>query len=96
MIYEIHNDTEFENNTNTISDDAMATSPAYPGSPLKSGSTGSNVSVIQSYLNAIRNGMFPSMTRLDVDGVYGQITRNAVIQYQGHSGLSLERHCQRL
>ena len=82
MIYEINND-----NMDTT-DDAMAVSPAYPGTPLRVGSAGSNVSIMQSYLNAIKTGMFPSMTRINVDGVYGQRTKNTVIQYQGLSGLA--------
>ena len=97
MIYEIHNDMDMDLNNNmemnnnddfVENDDAMATSPVYPGTPLRVGSAGSNVSIMQSYLNAIRQGMFPSMTRLSVDGVFGQLTRNTVIQYQGFSGLT--------
>lgn len=81
MIYEIINENE------TITEDIMATSPVYPGIALRVGSSGSNVSLMQSYLNAIKNGMFPSLTRLNVDGKYGQRTKNTVIQYQGLSGL---------
>ncbi len=90
MIYEIHNDMDIDiNNEDFVeNDDMLATSPVYPGTPLRVGSAGSNVSIMQSYLNAIRQGMFPSMTRLSVDGVYGQRTKNTVIQYQGFSGLN--------
>ncbi len=62
-------------------------SPSYPGTPLRVGSAGTNVSIMQSYLNAIRQQMFPSMTRVNVDGIYGQQTKTAVSQYQGLSGL---------
>jgi len=75
---------------NIISDDTMAVSPVYPGTPLRIGSAGSNVSIMQSYLNAIRLGKFPSMNRLNVDGVYGQLTRSTVMQYQGFSGLQVD------
>lgn len=87
MIYEVHNDMNIDNENFVENDDTMAVSPAYPGIPLRVGSAGSNVSIMQSYLNAIKVGMFPSLTRLDVDGVYGQLTKNTVIQYQGLSGL---------
>ena len=83
MIYEIINENVNEN----ITEDIMAVSPVYPGTPLRVGSSGSNVSLMQSYLNAIKNGMFPSLTRLTVDGKFGQRTKNTVIQYQGLSGL---------
>lgn len=82
MIYDIVNDNE------DIAEDVMAVSPVYPGTPLRVGSSGSNVTMMQSYLNAIKNGMFPSLTRLTVDGKYGQQTKNTVIQYQGLSGLA--------
>ena len=84
MSYEIINDS---NVTENITEDIMATSPVYPGRALTIGSAGSDVSIMQSYLNAIKIGMFPSLTRLTVDGVYGQATRSTVMQYQGLSGL---------
>ncbi|MBQ8604284.1 MAG: peptidoglycan-binding protein [Oscillospiraceae bacterium] len=65
-------------------------SPPYPGTPLRVGSAGTNVSIMQSYLNAIRLQMFPSMNRLTVDGVYGQETRTTVSQYQRLSGLCVD------
>lgn len=83
MSYEIINDS----NVTEIIEDVMATSPVYPGSPLTIGSAGSNVSIMQSYLNAIKLGMFPSLNMLTVDGVYGQRTKSTVMQYQGLSGL---------
>ena len=84
MSYEIINDS---NVTENITENIMATSPVYPGSPLTTGSAGSNVSIMQSYLNAIKNGMFPALDRLTVDGVYGQRTKGTVMQYQGLKGL---------
>ena len=57
-------------------------SPAYPGYVLSAGSRGSNVSVMQSYLNAIRLQLYPAMNRLSVDGIYGSGTKTAVMQYQ--------------
>ena len=83
MGYEIIND----NNTEEIIEDVMATSPVYPGTPLMMGSRGSDVAIMQSYLNAIRLGMYPAMNKLVVDGIFGQRTKGTVMQYQGFSGL---------
>ena len=83
MNYEIITD----NNVTEIIEDVMATSPVYPGTPLMVGSRGSDVTIMQSYLNAIRLGMYPSMTKLVVDGIFGQRTKTTVMQYQGYSGL---------
>ena len=41
-----------------ITENIMATSPVYPGIPLRMGSSGSNVTIMQSYLNAINAGGF--------------------------------------
>ncbi|MBR4035163.1 MAG: peptidoglycan-binding protein, partial [Oscillospiraceae bacterium] len=84
MIYEIVN----EDINETVTENIMATRPVYPGTALRVGSSGSDVALMQSYLNAIKNGMFPSLSRLSVDGKYGQRTKNTVVQYQGLSGLS--------
>lgn len=88
----IENRNTIENENVYYDDECVcgSVSPAYPGQPLVVGSSGSNVSIMQSYLNAIRLGMFPSMTRLTVDGVYGTATRNTVMQYQGLSGLRID------
>ena len=83
MGYDIINDS----NITEIVEDVMATSPVYPGTPLKVGSRGSDVAIMQSYLNAIKMGMYPSMAKLVVDGIFGQRTKTTVMQYQGFSGL---------
>lgn len=88
MSYEITNDSNVtENIEENIYENVVATSPVYPGYVLTIGSAGTNVSIMQSYLNAIKTGMFPAMTRLVVDGIYGQRTKGTVMQYQGFSGL---------
>ena len=69
---------------------AMASSPVYPGYVLKVGSSGSSVAIMQSYLNAIKQGMYPSLTHLAVDGKYGNGTKNTVMQYQNLSGLKAD------
>lgn len=57
----------------------------YPGSLLRQGSRGSNVRLMQEYLNAIaRVYPLPSIT---ADGVYGSRTANAVSAFQQLFGL---------
>lgn len=77
------------NNSEIVNEDIYAGSAPtpWPGYILSVGSRGVNVSVMQSYLNAIKNGIFPSLPRLAVDGIFGSGTKNAVTQYQGLSGL---------
>lgn len=55
--------------------------PPYPGTPLRVGSTGANVRLMQSYLNTIRI-VYPGIPALVVDGVFGEQTRVAVIAFQ--------------
>ena len=55
--------------------------PAYPGSPLREGSRGDDVRLMQNYLNAIRT-VYPSIPKLDVDGIFGPLTRQAVVAFQ--------------
>jgi len=82
MIYDIVNEN--------ITENIMATNPVYPGTPLRVGSNGSNVAIMQSYLNAIKTGKYSSLTRLTVDGKFGQATQSTVIQYQRLKGLSAD------
>lgn len=86
MIYEIHKDTD-DKIIDVPTTTAIEQSYIYPGYTLKTGSTGDNVAIIQSYLNAIKNGMFPSLPLLKVDGKFGNETKNSVTAYQGLSGL---------
>ncbi len=53
----------------------------YPGIPLKIGSTGSDVRIIQEYLNTIRT-MYPNIPELVVDGLFSAATQKAVIAFQ--------------
>jgi hypothetical protein len=54
---------------------------SYPGIPLTIGSTGENVRVIQRQLNEISNN-FPAIPKLRVDGIYGNMTQQAVRIFQ--------------
>lgn len=55
--------------------------PPYPGTPLRLGSTGADVRLMQTYLDVIRI-VYPSIPYLIVDGVFGERTREAVIAFQ--------------
>ncbi|WP_461246818.1 LysM peptidoglycan-binding domain-containing protein [Treponema sp. R6D11] len=55
--------------------------PPYPGSPLRVGSSGANVTTIQQFLNVIRT-MYPNIPAVTVDGQFGPATEAAVIAFQ--------------
>ncbi len=61
----------------------------YPGYPLRRGSSGENVGYIQNALNVIRNAV-PSIRLLDVDGIFGAQTENAVKEFQTYYGLDVD------
>lgn len=58
------------------------TNPPYPSTPLRLGSSGSNVMIMQTYLNTIRTVYNSINPLLIVDGNFGVNTRNAVISFQ--------------
>ena len=64
-------------------------SATYPGSPLRIGSSGGNVSRVQNWLNDIGRvyGQIPSLT---VDGRFGPATQSAVIVFQQVFNLSAD------
>ena len=53
------------------------TPQSYPGSPLRLGSIGSAVRVMQQQLNRIRRN-YPAIPQLTVDGQFGSATQSAV------------------
>jgi predicted chitinase len=55
--------------------------PAYPGSPLRQGSTGAAVQTLQQRLNDLGYS-------IAVDGNFGPGTQGAVVDFQGTKGLS--------
>lgn len=61
--------------------------PQYPGSLLKVGSQGSNVTLMQQYLNKIR-ASYPSIPLIAEDGIFGSKTREAVVAFQRLFGLT--------
>lgn len=63
-------------------------SSSYPGTPLRRGSTGPNVVIIQSELNRISQN-YPAISKINpVDGIYGPRTEAAVRSFQRIFGLA--------
>lgn len=61
---------------------------SYPGTPLRVGSTGLDVQIIQNYLNRIRRN-YPAIPAItDQTGTFGDSTRAAVVKFQGIFGLT--------
>lgn len=61
---------------------------SYPGTPLRVGSTGPNVVVIQTSLNRISQN-YPAIPKIPaVDGIYGSRTKNSVRAFQRIFGLT--------
>lgn len=61
---------------------------SYPGTPLKTGSTGLDVQTIQTYLKRIRRN-YPAIPAItDADGTFGESTRAAVKKFQSIFGLA--------
>ena len=61
---------------------------SYPGTPLRLGSTGEEVVVLQTMLNRIGQN-YPAIPRISpVDGVFGSQTEEAVRKFQSSFGLS--------
>lgn len=57
-------------------------SPSYPGTPLRVGSSGPNVVVVQTELNRISQN-YPAIPKISpVDGIYGSRTEAAVRRFQ--------------
>ncbi|MBR6609957.1 MAG: peptidoglycan-binding protein [Oscillospiraceae bacterium] len=64
-------------------------SATYPGSPLRPGSTGANVSRVQNWLNDV-SAVYTQIPTLNVDGRYGPATQSAVIVFQQLNRLSAD------
>lgn len=63
--------------------------PAYPGTALRKGSSGSNVLLMQKHLNALK-AIHPTLTHLTEDGKFGTATENTVKQYQAIKNLTAD------
>ena len=60
---------------------------AYPGSPLRSGSSGQNVRLVQFWLKIARS-VYSSLNNVTVDGRFGSATEAAVRRFQSYFGLT--------
>lgn len=61
---------------------------SYPGTPIRRGSTGPNVVVIQTALNRISQN-YPAIPKIpNIDGIYGSRTESAVQEFQRIFGLT--------
>lgn len=60
---------------------------SFPGTPLQTGSIGSDVRTIQEQLNVISDN-YPAIPKLRVDGIFGSNTRGAVETFQSIFNLS--------
>lgn len=65
----------------TESDNIADIPVSYPGTPLREGSTGGSVRVLQAQLNRIADD-YPSIGKVTVDGVFGSTTTAAVKRFQ--------------
>ena len=58
-----------------------ANAGSYPGNVLREGSTGVGVSIVQFYLNTV-NLFYQTVPAVDIDGLYGPATADAVRRFQ--------------
>lgn len=63
--------------------------PVYPGKPLRVGSSGKDVTVMQQYLNGL-GVVYTGVNRLSADGKYGAATRDAVRRFQKQFSLNAD------
>jgi len=63
--------------------------PAFPGTLLRVGSRGTDVALMQRFLNDLA-AVFPSIPRLTADGIFGPITQSAVLAFQRQFGLTAD------
>jgi peptidoglycan hydrolase-like protein with peptidoglycan-binding domain len=63
--------------------------PPYPGSPIRQGATGENVRLIQNAVNRLAPCQ-PRLWRLNEDGNFGPITRDAIFTFQNVYGLAIK------
>ena len=72
----------YGNDINIVESNNIVPIPvSYPGTPLRNGSSGEAVRVIQAQLNRIAND-YPSIKKVNVNGVFGGDTEAAVKQFQ--------------
>ena len=72
----------------TLSGEAAA-SVGYPGTPLRRGSTGDSVRLIQDFLSDLRETN-PGISPISTDGIFGPNTEEAVKAFQRSAGLAAD------
>ena len=70
-----------------INNPAAYADPVYPGTPLRTGSSGASVALMQQHLNSLAN-LYTGINKLTVDGRFGANTKNAVIRFQKQFSLN--------
>jgi len=65
------------------------TTPPFPGTDLSVGSSGQNVRLVQEAINIIAPRYPGRLWRLTVDGVFGNMTRDAIFAFQSIFGLPI-------
>jgi hypothetical protein len=73
----------FELNPKYFSGDKAFKHPPYPGTPLRQGSQGEDVRTVQQRLNGLGS-------KLEVDGIFGPATHQAVVAFQKKAGLAAD------
>ena len=61
----------------------------YPGTPLRRGSGGDSVKLMQNYLNTIAE-VFPDIPKVAADGIFGAMTEQQVMAFQRLFGLTVD------
>ena len=65
------------------------TDGAYPGFPVRTGDRGLNVTIVQFYLNQATQYV-PTISEIAMDGVFGNGTRQQVINFQRYYNLTAD------
>lgn len=63
--------------------------PSYDGTPVRLGENSPEVRAIQSRLNTVAEN-YPSIPKLNPDGIFGELTESAVRQFQRIFGLTVD------
>ena len=80
----------YGNRVQLVTTDNIATIPSsYPGSPLRRGSTGTNVRILQKQLSRISKD-YPSFGKPSVTGTFDEATESSVKKFQKQFGLTAD------
>ena len=80
----------YGNRVQLVTTDSIAAIPSsYPGSPLRRGSTGTNVRILQKQLSRIAKD-YPSFGKPTVNGTFDEATENSVKKFQKQFSLTAD------